>query len=85
MLCLIFSNVYLTGPQRPPKTANLAPKRQRRDDEANDQTMIDYLGNLIGNVESGEIEEMGELEYIYFGGSDNEEDDSGDSDTDYEP
>ena len=43
--------------------------------------MIDYLGNLIGD-ETSESDEIGELEYIYFGGSDNEDDDS---DTDYEP
>ena len=70
----------VTGPQRPPKTANLAPKRQRRDVEV-DQELIDSLGNIVGD-ESSESEEVGELDYIYFGGSDTEDDDS---DTDYEP
>ena len=59
-------------------------KRQRTCDEENNQTITDFIGNIIGNENTDEIEEIEELEYIYFGGSDSEENDA-DDDSDFEP
>ena len=61
------------------------PKTKRVRTSKEEQSLTDYLGNIIGYEEPNNQEDMRELDYIYFGGSESEDDNSDDSDSDYEP